>query len=256
MIAHRGASAYAPDNTFAAFDLALAQGADVLELDVRLGADARMLCLHDPCAEGETAGAPCLDAVLERYGDRTRYLVDLKDPEAGWEGEVAALLARRGVLERAMVQSFDLDALARLHRIAPELPLAAVYRRATSAELSVAAVPAFARAVCVHHPRVDERFVAEARARSLAVLPWTIDDAPEAERMLALGVDAIVTNAPDVVRAAVSGAAQQHLGDREVGARVDVEHAVGGRVGAEHDRAEAVEGEREGLVGIGGLEAA
>ncbi|MDQ3740658.1 MAG: glycerophosphodiester phosphodiesterase, partial [Actinomycetota bacterium] len=136
MIAHRGASAYAPDNTFAAFDLALAQGADVLELDVRLGADARMLCLHDPCAEGETAGAPCLDAVLERYGDRTRYLVDLKDPEAGWEGEVAALLARRGVLERAMVQSFDLDALARLHRIAPELPLAAVYRRATSAELS------------------------------------------------------------------------------------------------------------------------
>lgn len=214
MIAHRGASAHAPENTVAAYDLALAQGADVLEVDVRLFGAGELVTLHDPTLERTTGGrrdhpaAPAgFEAVLDRYGARTRFLVDLKEPSPAWEGRVVAAIERRGLGRRTMVQSFDLEALERLRRAAPWLALAALYRRATSTELEVASVPAFARAVGVHHPRIDAAFVAAAHARGLAVHPWTVDDAAEAARLLGLGVDALITNAPDVVRPVVDAPA-------------------------------------------------
>jgi glycerophosphoryl diester phosphodiesterase len=165
-----------------------------------------MVCVHDPLPEG-AAGAPdatpTLEAVLDRYGAATRYLVDLKDPSPAWEGRVVEAIARRGLGRRAMVQSFDLGALARLHRGAPWLAIAALYRRADSVGLDVAAIPPFARAVGVHHPNVDGAFVAAARARGVAVHPWTVDDPAEAARLVALGVDGLITNLPDVVAAVV-----------------------------------------------------
>jgi glycerophosphoryl diester phosphodiesterase len=213
VIAHRGASGHAPENTLAAFDLALEQGADVLELDVRLF-EGELVTLHDPTLDRTTGGrrdhpaAPAaLQAVLARYGDGTRYLVDLKDPDPSWERSVVELLERHGVVPRAMVQSFDLDALERLHRAAPHVPVAALYRRADSVGLDVAAIPPFACAVGVHHPNVDAAFVAAAHGRGLAVHPWTVDDADEADLLRAYGVDALITNVPDVVRPAVLSAA-------------------------------------------------
>ncbi len=209
-MAHRGASGHAPENTLAAYDLALEQGADVLEVDVRRF-EGELVTLHDPTLERTTGGrrdhpaAPArFEAVLDRYGARARYLVDLKDPAPAWEREVVALLDRRGLLGRAMVQSFDLEALARVHRFAPALRIAALYRRADSVGLDVAAIPRFACAVGVHHPNIDAAFVVAAHARGLAVHPWTVDDAPEARRLRALGVDALITNVPDVVRAALA----------------------------------------------------
>jgi len=210
VIAHRGASGHAPENTIAAFDLALAQGADVLEVDVRPLDGEELVTLHDPTLDRTTGGrrdhpaAPArFEAVLDRYGARTRFLVDLKDPSPAWEARVVEAIEQRGLGRRTMVQSFDLEALERLHRAAPSLAIAALYRRATSVGLDVAAIPPFARAVGVHHPNVDAAFVAAARERGLAVHPWTVDDAAEAQRLLALGVDALITNVPDVVRAVV-----------------------------------------------------
>src|SRR3712207_255467 len=107
IIAHRGASAYAPEHTFAAYDLALDQGADVLELDVRSTADGELVVVHDATLR-RTCGDPrrvdslgrrdlaalgelrplTLDAVLDRYGAQTRFLLDLKDPRPAWERAV------------------------------------------------------------------------------------------------------------------------------------------------------------------------
>ena len=98
VITHRGASGYAAENTFAAHDLALEQGADVLELDVRATADGALAVLHDSTL-ARTAGdaraigqlnvadlqtipsavrPPLLDEVLARYGSGATYLIDLK----------------------------------------------------------------------------------------------------------------------------------------------------------------------------------
>lgn len=98
VVAHRGASAYAPEHTFVAYDLALTQGADRLELDLRVSADGRLVVLHDPSLL-RTTGDPqriaripmaalatidparrplTFEAVLDRYGSSTRWLVELK----------------------------------------------------------------------------------------------------------------------------------------------------------------------------------
>jgi glycerophosphoryl diester phosphodiesterase len=173
----------------------------VLELDVRRTASSALACFHDPLCDDEVAALapPGLEAVLARYGPSTRYLVDLKDPCPSWELRVVEAIEAHGVARRVMVQSFDLAALERLHAAAPWLPLSALYRRADSAALEVADVPGWARAVGVHHPRVDAGFVAAAHERGLAVHPWTVDDVAEASRVVGLGVDGVITNVPDVV---------------------------------------------------------
>src|SRR3954452_24895902 len=149
VVAHRGASAHAPENTFAAFDLALEQGADVLELDVRAAGDDELVLVHDPTLERVT-GDPravggltraalaaldpgtqpvSLDAFLDRYAATARLLIDLKDPSPRWESRVLDAIERHGLIGRVLVQSFDLDALLRLHALAPSRPFAPLVPR-------------------------------------------------------------------------------------------------------------------------------
>jgi glycerophosphoryl diester phosphodiesterase len=218
-VARRG---YEPELTFAPYDLALKQGADVLKLDLRATADGDLVLVHDatllrtandPRRVDELTGADIdalhhpaapvtFDAFLRRYGRTTRYLVDLKEPSRAWEGRVVASLEAHGVRDCTFVQSFALDALARLHAAVPTLALMALYRRADSVPLAVADIPPFVAGVGLWHKAVDAGFVASVHARGLAVYPWTVNETKEATRLLALGVDAVVTDAPDVVVAA------------------------------------------------------
>jgi glycerophosphoryl diester phosphodiesterase len=219
VIAHRGASAYAREHSFEAYDLALAQGADMLELDVRPAADGGLVVLHDatllrvaddprPIASVPTADLealhtavrpPTLDAVLDRYGSRTRWLVELKDPAREWETRVTDALVHRGLEHQAVVQSFDPAGLERMHAVCPQLAVAPLYHQAPSDdELDRAA--GFATGIGVRHTAVDGELVARAGARGLAVRAWTVN-APEAiQRLLGVGLDGLITDVPDVAR--------------------------------------------------------
>ena len=222
VVAHRGASAYAREHSFAAYDLALAQGADTLELDVRLTLDGRLVVLHDArllrtardpraiarlcVAElallDEAVRPPTLEAVLDRYGTATRWLVELKDPTPASEHGLAAALMARGLQNAATVQSFDAAALRRLRRAMPSLAVAPLYIRAPSARrLRTAAT--FAAAVGVRHGAVDMTLLLRARACGLAVRAWTANAPRDIERLVALGVDGVITDVPDVARAVV-----------------------------------------------------
>jgi glycerophosphoryl diester phosphodiesterase len=226
IVAHRGASAYAPEHSFAAYDLALAQGAQTLELDVRASKDGVLFVLHDATL-ARTAGDPRaiaattalelaalpqaqrplrLDAVLRRYGTATRWLIDVKDPAPTWEPAIPAALVRHGVARHAVVQSFDLTALQRLRRIARWLPVAPLLEHAPSpAELSW--IARFATGIGVHHPAVNVAVVARAHARGLTVRAWTPNEPTDCARLLATGVDELITDAPAVARAAALAAA-------------------------------------------------
>jgi glycerophosphoryl diester phosphodiesterase len=225
VVAHRGASAYAPEHTFAAYDLALAQEADVLEFDVRRTADGELVLVHDPTllriagdprgVEGLTRAAieeldaatrpPSFEAFLERYAVVSRLLVDLKDPTPEWEGRVVEAIERHDLRRRAVVQSFDMEALRRLRRRAPWLTLSALFPRDVPPADHLAAAAGFATGIGPWHGAVDAELVAAAAARALAVRPWTVDEPAEMQRLLALGVDAIISNAPDVAVAVVRG---------------------------------------------------
>ena len=222
LVAHRGASACAPENTLAAFDLALEQGADVLELDVRVAGDGRLITLHDETLERTTGdprrhdeltgvlehpAAPAdLEDVLARYGGAAPLIVDLKDPLPAWERRIVEAIERHGVQDRVAVQSFDHAALERLAATTPWLEVTALYRRADAEFLDIADVPAFARTVGLWHEHVDETLVAEAHERGLRVQPHTVDDAPRAAELVALGVDAVVSNHPGAIAGALRGA--------------------------------------------------
>ena len=231
VIAHRGASAYVAEHTFAAYDLALKQGADTLELDVRPTADGELVVLHDSTLL-RTAGdrralssipaaaldaldpavrPPTLGAVLDRYGTDARWLVELKSPTPAWEHRVAAALIARGLCDRAVVQSFDARALRRLRAATPSLAVAPLSFR-TPGSRRLRSFASFAVAVGVRHAAVDLPLVMRAHACGLGVRAWTANAPAEIDRLLAVGVDGVITDVPDVARgladraaAAVSG---------------------------------------------------
>jgi glycerophosphoryl diester phosphodiesterase len=231
IIAHRGASAYAPEHTLAAYDLALAQGADTLELDVRATAAGELVLVHDATL-ARTVGDPRpvaaltraavaalppalrplrLDDVLARYGAAARYLVELKDPSPAWEGAAAAAVRRHGLERRAALQSFDVRAVRWLALAHPQLECVALYRRRPRSGRTLEAVASFAAGVAVCHRFADRAFVLAAHARGLSVRAWTANERAEIERLLALGVDGVITDAPDVAVAAAGVAATASL---------------------------------------------
>lgn len=218
MIAHRGASAHAPEHTLAAYDLALAQGADMLELDVRSTAEGELLVVHDPTLL-RTSGVPHavaalrsaevdalpparrplrLEAVLDRYGERVQLLVELKDPAPAWERRVVHEIARRGLASRAAIQSFDLSCMRRLASEVPGIPCLALLHRAPG-PATLEAIAGFAAGVAVDHGCVDAELVARTHDRGMRVLAWTVNEPAEIARVVALAVDGVITDAPDEV---------------------------------------------------------
>src|SRR5262245_59506535 len=152
IIADRGASAEAPEHTIAAFELALAQGADAIALEVHMTRDAQPIVFHDFTLERTTDGAGAvaartvremkrLDAgvwrgqpfqgqrvqtlqeVLERFRGRARFWIEIKgggDVYPGIEERVVSTIEIYEVVDRALVQSLDLGALTIVHELNPE----------------------------------------------------------------------------------------------------------------------------------------
>lgn len=226
LIAHRGASAHAPENTLAAFDLALEMGADVIELDIRVTADGALVVLHDatllrtcddPRAIADVTAAelrsldsppPLLDEVLSRYGCGTRYLLDLKDPCAPVERLVAEAVRRHAVGACVEVQTFCRRGLRRARDADPAVSLSQLYLPfvpAAAIRFDLARVARFANAIGPESASVTAALVRAAHARGLRVQPYTVNDPAEAQRLLALGVDGLITDMPQ--RARLSAAA-------------------------------------------------
>lgn len=207
VIAHRGASAYAPDNAIEAFDLALEQAADALEFDLRQSVDGELVLVHDPTPlTAAELGAPVLDDVLARYGRSTRYLIDLKEPAPGWETRVAHAVDSHGLRDRVIVQSFDGDALVRLRSAFPWLALAALCRERDEPARHLDLAAELGSGLGAWHPSIDHTLAAAARERGVPLRAWTVDEPAEIRRVLDLGVAAIITNVPDVSRSLIVGA--------------------------------------------------
>ena len=225
VIAHRGASAAFPENTLAAFAGAVAMGSDGVELDVRRTADMALAVSHDDAlpdgrvvVELRRGDLPADMPLLAEALDACRALpvvnIEIKnwpddrdfDPTEAVAEAVVALLEERG--ERAdgrnLISSFHLPTVDRVHALAPELPTAWLLGFADDLGPVVDRAAAHGHAaVHPHHALVSEELVRRAHDLGLAVNTWTCDD-PDRIRWLAeVGVDAVVTNVPDVALAAL-----------------------------------------------------
>jgi glycerophosphoryl diester phosphodiesterase len=227
VLAHRGANRREPENSLAAFDVALALGADGVETDVRRSADGVLLLHHDAERDGigvlgqvpfariraEAPEVPTLDEGLSvLFADGRRPVVNLElkclpwEPDADADGSVAAALVDAvrawGVADDVIVSSFDLLGVTALHERAPEIATAWLTTSPDLAEATRLAATAGHRYLHPFGPRVFEfgadEAVAAARAAGLGVNVWTVNDEAEIDALLDAGVDAIVTDLPDV----------------------------------------------------------
>ena len=207
MLAHRGASRAAAENTPEAFRLALTLGADGVELDTRRSARGELVVFHDR----EIAGTPVrrlaepavagLGAALDASAGGI-VNVELKtdgDVAGGVATALCALLRRRGARDRVLASSFDPLALRTVRALRPDIPTALVVGH--DGDLGAALREAAAlrhRALHPEHALVDHALVRRARALGLALHAWTVNEAEELERLARLGVDGLITDVPDV----------------------------------------------------------
>jgi len=223
VFAHRGGAALAPENTLAAFDNGLALGADGVELDVHLSRDGVVMVHHDrtldrttplggPLAERDSAelrraGVPTLADVLARYRD-ARVIVELKVNRFAMAAAVVQEIHRASAVERVCVGSFAGGVLRVVRALAPAVATSAsreevrlaLYRSwfwwsIRRARYSGYQVPETVRRTRV----VSPRFVADAHRAGLAVQVWTVDSEADARRLLAWGVDGLITDRPDIM---------------------------------------------------------
>ncbi|MFF5211390.1 glycerophosphodiester phosphodiesterase [Streptosporangium sp. NPDC000396] len=243
-VAHRGASAYAPENTIAAFELAREQHADMFELDVQETRDHELVLMHDttlarttnvekvfpdqaPWRVGDLtlaeirkldAGSwfaskykgepvPTLGETLRAMsGGRLGLLLEIKAPQLyrGIETRVADELRRNPSWlspGRLIVQSFSWNSMRTFHRLMPQIPIG-LLGTPTAGELPELAD--FASQINPPHDDVTPEYVRRVHSHRMEVFTWTVDDLDVARRLVSYGVDGIITNKPDVMRAIAS----------------------------------------------------
>lgn len=218
-VAHRGSSAARPENTLAAFELAIAQGADVIECDVRRTGDGALLILHDATVDRTTDGTgplrdltaeeaqaldaghgeriPSLAEVLELARGRVRVNVDLKEADIVEEAVEAVRWA--DLLDWVTFISFLPEAWEQLAELAPESPrIHLVDSAAGLASLAMGdhGSQSTASGVGVPHDLVNESVVEWLQRQGMGVFAWIVDDEQEMARLIELGVNGIVTNRP------------------------------------------------------------
>lgn len=227
VIAHRGASGHAPENTLAAFRRSLAMGATFIETDLQLSRDARFVAIHDSTVERTTngkgavhdqtlaelrrldAGAwfgsefageriPTLEEILEfaKKHDVVFYL-ELK-PAGSWGGEHALIGALResGEIARTVVISFDAAILAAIRKIEPTLMTGLLFDGQIENPLE-RATEIGARQAVVRGDLVTPGMISEARRRDLQVVCWTVNHPAHMRLLATAGVDGIMSDYPD-----------------------------------------------------------
>lgn len=249
IIGHRGASASAPENTLAAFERALQDGADGIEFDVRRARDGVPVVIHDATlkrtglrheavaalssaelseidvgswfnrrfpararAEFSEERVPTLAHVLEIVGGRCRALYvemkcDLHEAHA-LASEVVKAIQTSDAARRIIVESFTLEAIREIKRLAPEIRTAALFERSLTRPLPLThqmlaqAREACADEIALHRTLVSRRTVEAAHREGMNVVVWTVDHPSWIKRAQTLKLHALITNHPARMRAA------------------------------------------------------
>ncbi len=225
VIGHRGASADFPENTAAAFRGAADQGADWVELDVRLNRAGELVVHHDPdFHDGRSIWSTPLADAPEGTVDLEQALnacapmginVEIKNSpgdlsDAPYALEVVDMvlevLSRRsgaGILEQVLISSFDLATIDRVRDLAPSLPTGYLVVDPAAGDAVAVAAGNGHSAVHPWDPCVTEALVEQCRAAGLLCNTWTVDDPARVAALGDMGVDGIVTNTPAAACAAL-----------------------------------------------------
>ena len=229
VIAHRGASGQAPENSISAVKLALDMGIDFVEVDVRMTGDGRLVLIHDKKIDRVTDGKgyvsklyfrnirrfnltngekiPTLEEVLELFRkeyarSRSKLRIHVKRP--GYEGEVLDAIVSRGLSERVRIvgrrpilKNF-IEVMER-GKCWVELGLAG-YLQPLKIAKELRAIE-----VSPHISLLTESYVEKAHKLGMEVFAWTINDLETLVKAQKLGVDGVITDYPDKILSYLKG---------------------------------------------------
>lgn len=230
IFAHRGASAFAPENTLPAFELAYAQGADGIELDVKLTKDGEVVVLHDQTVDRTTDGTgdlrgitlaelkkfdaggkfkpefintwiPSLAEVFERLGQKLLINVELTNyatPGDALPEKVAEIVHRYHLEERVIFSSFNPLTLRRARKAIPEIPQGILALEGIRGAISRSCLNGLFPHEALHpyFTDVDTRMVQSHHQRGLRIHAWTVNQAEDINKLFRLGIDGVITDNP------------------------------------------------------------
>lgn len=239
VIAHRGASGHAPENTLAAFRGAVELGATFIETDLHATRDGRFVAIHDDTLDRTTNGSGevedftmeellRLDAGLwfdrDFTGERIPTLAQIMEFSSthdvvfylelkyravpGIDHALATALRQAQNAGRIVVISFDPDTLAPLRRIEPSIMLGLLVEE-SGASCIQTAQNLGARQLCLKSSVVTPDLLKQAHDADLKVVTWTVNSAAAMRSMISAGVDGIMTDFPDRLRAIIEDSSMQ-----------------------------------------------
>lgn len=228
-IAHRGASAYAPENTVAAFDLALQMGCRHIELDVDFTGDGHIVVMHDETVDRTTNGTgpvgsytlaelrvldagawfgpqftgeriPTFAEVLARYQGRVHLHTEIKGRASHLASSTADLVRQYGLVDHVTVTSFQQPRLAEIRAYAPELPTGWLVSEVSDATLAQARELGLTQ-ICPKAEYVTPALMRRLHADGFVVRAWGVADEALMRQVVEAGADGMTVNFPDTLLA-------------------------------------------------------
>jgi glycerophosphoryl diester phosphodiesterase len=218
VVGHRGAAGIEPENTIRGFRHALELGVDYTECDVHLTKDDQLIVMHDGTVDRTTNGTgavrdltfaevraldagqgecvPTLAEVLEVVRDRVILLIELKGE--GVESQAVRAVRDRQMDDQVVFTSFHLDRIREVKRLDPSLKVGAIFRQPPE-DACRQALDAGASGIGIHHRYLCQELVDQAHRHGLDVRAWNPDTVPEMLTAIALGVDGVGSNRPDLL---------------------------------------------------------
>ena len=221
VLGHRGASTYAGDNTLEAFRVAVAQGADGIETDIRLTTDGVMVLHHEPDEEGfgvfaehsfdqVRAALPEIPTIDEMLDVTAGILLNLEiknnanqpdyDPQQRAAAAVVAWVDEHDLRDRVVVSSFDPETVIRVRVLDDRIVTGQLLDHRTDPDKVLAKVAACGHQwVLPYHQRLrvgGAGIISEAHRLGLAVGTWTVDKPSRIRAFANYGIDAVITNDP------------------------------------------------------------
>jgi glycerophosphoryl diester phosphodiesterase len=234
IFAHRGSSAYAPENTLAAFKLAVEQHADVVELDAKLTSDGYVIVIHDQTVDRTTNGTgrvnrltleelqnldagshfdasfkgeriPSLAEVFDTIGNQIFINVELKNyasPMDDLPVRVISLIRKYALESWILLSSFNIYALLRAHRLMPEVPLGLLTIKGNKGALFRSWLGRFIPHQALHPAWQDVNLtlVTDNHHLGYRIHPYVVNEPAVMQNLFKAGVDGILTDNPPLAR--------------------------------------------------------
>ena len=232
VIAHRGFSGQAPENTLVAIRQAIEVGADMVEIDVTVTADGHVILLHDETLDRTTngqglptsmtldeireldagswfapeyagEGIPTLIEALETVKDRILINVEIKSEavEHGVVPKVAALIVEHEMLDQVVVSSFSPEALTQMKTVDPAVITATLFNKELHTDRDPLEIiqEVGSRGFNISGKRLTDAMVERCHKHGFPVAVYTVNEPNELLLLMEMGVDAVFTDHPDLM---------------------------------------------------------